>query len=212
MARNGVEATDVADVAAAAGIGVDAMRCLFESKEALLDALADESVRGNGDAIEAAVAVVRDPAEVVAGSVRRTVRLGDADAVHAWLLRNDDRYAEALTEDLASRLLRSLSRGVWVGRFLISSVLVQHRVIQGAVLAVLRATPQGQLPEDAAEELATGILQMLGLPWEEAAAIATRPLPRPRAAAPADEHCWPGTRPWGRRRPVPPSVCRPRRR
>jgi AcrR family transcriptional regulator len=212
MARKGVEATEVGDVAAAAGIGVDAMRCLFESKDALLDALADESVRGNGDAIEAAVAGVRDPAEVVAGSVRRTVRLADADAVHAWLLRNDERYAEDLTEDLASRLLRSLSRGVWVGRFLISSVLVQHRVIQGAVLAVLRDTPHGPLPEDAAEELAAGILQMLGLPYEEAVAIATRPLPRARAAPPAEERCWPGAPPRGRHRQGPPSVCRPRRR
>jgi len=214
MCRKGVEATEVVDVAAAAGIGVDAVHCLFGSKQALLDALAAELVRVNGAAVEEVAAATEDPAEAVAASVRRTVSL--ADAVHAWLVRNDDRYAEALTEDLACRLLRSLSRGVWVGRFTISSVLVQHRVIQGSVLAVLRAMPDRQLPADAAEELATGILQMLGLAWEEASAIATRPLPRGHtgpATGGKDGSCQPDRRPLpSRGRPVAPDVCHRRRR
>jgi AcrR family transcriptional regulator len=217
MCRKGVEATEVVDVAAAAGIGVDAMRCLFGSKQALLDALAAELVRVNGAAVEEAAAAADDPAEAVAGSVRHTVRLANADAVHAWLVRNDDRYAEALTEDLACRLLRSLSRGVWVGRFTISSVLVQQRVIHGSVLAVLRAMPDRALPPDAAEELATGILQMLGLAWEEAAAIATRPLPPPGQTGPSiggqDGPCRPDQRPArSRGRPAAPAVCHRRRR
>lgn len=212
MCRKGVEDTDVIDVAVAAGIGADTLRSLFDSKEALLDAIASDLVLANGAAVERATATVADPAEAVASSVRHTVRLADSDAVRTWLLRNDDGYAEALTEDVACRLLRSLSRGVWVGRFTGSSVLVQHRAIQGAVLAVLRAKPNGQLPPDAPEALAIGILQMLGLPCDEATAIATRPLP----PAPADAAAT-ALRPERRspppyRRPAAPHACRGRRR
>jgi AcrR family transcriptional regulator len=186
MTRTGVDATELGDVATAAGFGLDALRALFRSKAELLEALAADFVRANGAALEQAAVGMSDSAEVVASSVRQTVRFADAGPVRAWLLRNDDGYACSLSEDLSRRLLRDLSNGVWLGRFSTSSVLLQHRAIEGAVLGVLRAKPHGQLPPDTAEDLAMSILQMLGLPPDEAATIATRP-PTSHAASPVPE-------------------------
>jgi AcrR family transcriptional regulator len=176
MTRNSVDATELSDVAAAAGTSLSIVRSLFYAKAELLEALAADFVRANGVALQQAAGWMDDAADVVASSIRHTVRFADAGPVRTWLLRHDDDYAQALTEDLGRRLLRDLSNGVWLGRFSTSSVLLQHRMIQGAVLGVLRAKPHGQFSPDAAEELAMSILQMLGLPPEEAATIATRPL------------------------------------
>jgi hypothetical protein len=65
---------------------------------------------------------------------------------------------------------------VWVGRFPVASALVHLCAIRGAVFEVLRGRLDGLLPPAAADELAAGVLQMLGLPAGEAVAIAAAPL------------------------------------
>ena len=54
----------------------------------------------------------------------------------------------------------------------------------GALLAVMRAVLDGEAPKDTDIHHAEGILRMFGLPPDEAARIARRPLPsaRPQAA------------------------------
>jgi AcrR family transcriptional regulator len=218
MTRNSVDATELSDVAAAAGTSLSMVRSLFYSKAELLEALAEDFVRANGIALQQVAGWTDDAADVVASSIRHTVRFADAGPVRTWLLRNDDDYARALTEDLGRRLLRDLSNGVWLGRFSTSSVLLQHRMIQGAVLGVLRAKPHGQFSPDAAEELAVSILQMLGVPPEEAATIATRPLAGQATAGQAatsatSAGCQSGTLvPVSWRSSSAPRVCRGRRR
>ena len=47
----------------------------------------------------------------------------------------------------------------------------------GALLAVMRAVLDGQAPKDADIHHAEGVLRLLGLPVDEAAEVARRPLP-----------------------------------
>jgi hypothetical protein len=47
----------------------------------------------------------------------------------------------------------------------------------GALLAVMRAVLDGQAPKDADIYHAEGVLRLLGLPTDEAAEVARRPLP-----------------------------------
>jgi hypothetical protein len=48
-------------------------------------------------------------------------------------------------------------------------------------VSVMRAVLDGQAPRDADAHHAEGVLRMLGIPPDEAAEIARRPLPRPAA-------------------------------
>jgi AcrR family transcriptional regulator len=175
LLRHGADA-GIGEIAAAAGVPQAAVHRCFASKESLVRALVAEVVEGNGAAVERAVGTPEDPAAAVAAFVRQTVRMTERDPLLACLATGPYGLAEALTDDFSRRVLRSLSRGVWVGRFPVASALVQLCAIRGAVLEVLRGRLLGLLPAAAADELAAGVLQMLGLPAGEAAAIAGRPL------------------------------------
>jgi AcrR family transcriptional regulator len=177
LLRHGVDAAGIGDIAAAAGLPTTAFHRCFPSKESLVRALVTEVVGANGVAVEQAVETCKDPAVAVAAFVRQTVRTTERDPLLACLATGPHGLAEALTDDFSRRVLRSLSRGVWVGRFQVASAMVQLCAIRGAVLEVLRGRLLGLLPTAAADELAAGVLQMLGLPADEAAAIATEPLP-----------------------------------
>lgn len=176
LLRHGVDAAGIGDITAAAGVPVTAFYRCFPSKESLVQALVAEVVGGNGMAVEQAVGTCKDPATAVSAFVRQTVRMTERDSLLACLATGPHGLAEALTDDFSRRVFRSLSRGVWVGRFPVASALVQLCAIRGAVLEVLRGRLLGRLPAAAADELAAGVLQMLGLPADEAAAIATQPL------------------------------------
>jgi AcrR family transcriptional regulator len=194
LLRHGVGGVAIEQVIAAAGARPAAAYRLFPSMESLLDALAAEAVGAGGVAVERALSAgalrrsgaPADPAREVAALVRQTVRMAERDPLLACLAEAGRGVAEAVTDDFGRRVLRSLSRGVWVGRFPVASALVQVCAIRGAVLEVLRGRLHGLLPAAAADELAAGVLQMLGLPAEEAAAIAAEPLvelPPPLVAA-----------------------------
>jgi AcrR family transcriptional regulator len=188
LLRDGVEAAEIADIAGAAGLPATAFHRCFASKDSLVEALVAEVAAGDGLAVERAVGRHEDPAAAVAAFVRQTVRLTERDPLLACLV-DRSQVAEALADDLGRRVLRSLSRGVWVGRFPVPSAQVHLCALRGAVLEVLRGRLLGRLPAAAAEELAAAVLQMLGLPVEEASAIATRPLPEvdpPRPAPVSD--------------------------
>ena len=201
LLRSGVDAAGIGDIAAAAGVSTTAFHRCFPSKESLVQALVAEVVGGNGVAVEQAVGTCEDPAAAVAAFVRQTVRMTERDPLLACLATGPHGLAEALTDDFSRRVLRSLSRGVWVGRFPVASALVQLCAIRGAVLEVLRGRLRGLLPAAATDELAAGVLQMLGLSADEAAAIATEPLP-------AVEPPWPwADEPEGRGAPPPNLTC-----
>jgi AcrR family transcriptional regulator len=176
LLRHGADGVAIERVIAAAGARPAAAYRLFPSTETLLDALVAEAVGAAGADVERSLGAAADPARAVAGLVRQTVRMAERDPLLARLAEAGLGVAEAVTEDFGRRVLRSLSRGVWVGRFPVASALVQVCAIRGAVLEVLRGRLHDLLPADAADELAAGVLQMLGLPAEEAAAIAAEPL------------------------------------
>jgi AcrR family transcriptional regulator len=176
LLRHGVDGVGTDQLTAAAGLARGAFYRCFASWESLLDALVAEAVGANGAAVERALGAPEDPAVTVAELVRQTVRTTERDPLLARLAEAGRGVAEAVTDDFSRRVLRSLSRGVWVGRFPVASALVHLCAIRGAVLEVLRGRLDGLLPPAAADELAAAVLQMLGLPAGEAVAVAAAPL------------------------------------
>jgi AcrR family transcriptional regulator len=146
LLRHGVDGVEVAEVAAAAGLPPGAFYRCFPSRDSLLEALVDQAVRAGGAAVERAVGAPADPAVAVAAFVRQAVRMTERDPLLACLASGARGVAEALTDDFSRRVQRSVSRGVWVGRFPVSSARVQVCAIRGAVLEVLRGRLQGLLP------------------------------------------------------------------
>jgi len=170
------EITDTADV------GFGSFYNHFESKSELFDAAMEEVLEEHGALFDALTADMDDPAEVYASSVRMTVRMAKTHPQIAKIIeRTGVTYLNA-PNGLAPRALRDLKRASDAGRLDIGDPKVALAASGGAVLGVLSLTTSNPKPkaiDAAADELASRLLRMFGLPDDEAREIASRPLPRP---------------------------------
>jgi hypothetical protein len=72
---------------------------------------------------------------------------------------------------------RDLRRGIDAGRLKVPDERTALFALGGALLAVMRAVLDGDVPADADIYHAEGVLRSLGLSPEDAAEVARRPLP-----------------------------------
>ena len=177
FARQGSDATRINEITEEADVGFGSFYNHFESKDAIVAAVVEETARSIGAAVDAATAELDDPAEVVAVGHRTVLRHATADPEFGWLLLRLE-----LTHDLASTALgpyaiRDLERGLESGRFVVDDPALALAASGGAMLGVVRSLLRGHAAEDADVHHAAGVLRLLGVPADEAAQIAARPLP-----------------------------------
>jgi AcrR family transcriptional regulator len=170
------EITDTADV------GFGSFYNHFESKADLFEVAMEEVLEEYGALFDARTADMDDPAEVFASATRMTVRMVKTHPQIAQILeRTGLRYLNA-PHGLGPRALRDLQRAKDAGRFQIDDPKLAQACSSGATLGVLSlitAHAEPKTIDAAADQLATYLLRMFGLPDEEAHGIAHRPLPKP---------------------------------
>lgn len=117
------------------------------------------------------------------------IREGSAVAVRLYLhrARNDPRWAWSMLsisasgcpfgQDTQRRAEQTLKDGIEKGFFPISSAPIGRDILLGSMLAAVSSMLTEQVPGDYPEEIASHILCALGVPINEARAIASRPLP-----------------------------------
>jgi AcrR family transcriptional regulator len=164
-------------ISAIMNVGFGSFYNHFTSKDEIVEAVLEETVRAQGAAVEALTRDLDDPAEVVAVAHRYFVDLARSDPDWAWLLVRLDISHQVTLRALGPFALRDLQRGIEAKRFHVPDPVVAVRASGGALLAVMRAVLDGSADADACVHHATGVLRMLGLDPAEASEVATRPLP-----------------------------------
>ena len=177
FARKGVDSTRINEITDEADVGFGSFYNYFESKEAIVEAVLADTVASQGAAIDAVAGRLEDPAEVIAAAHRHFVRLARSDPDWAWLLVRMDVSHNIVNMALAPLAQRDIRRAVRAGRLQVSNERIALVASGGALLAVMRAVLDGQAPKDADVHHAEGVLRLLGLPADEAAEVARRPLP-----------------------------------
>ncbi|HEX4359250.1 MAG TPA: TetR/AcrR family transcriptional regulator [Pseudonocardia sp.] len=167
------EITDRADV------GFGSFYNHFSSKAELFGAAVAQTLNDHGQLLDALTADLEDPAEVFAVNVRHTGRLPRSRPELASVLMHTG--LPYLMEDagLAPRALRDIHRATESGRFIVRNPSVALVAAGGALLGLLQlieSSPRIDVDE-VADELAVGVLCLLGLPREEAVELCARPLP-----------------------------------
>jgi AcrR family transcriptional regulator len=178
FARQGVENTRINEITEEADVGFGSFYNHFDSKEAIVHAVLEELIAAQGAAIEAVTADLDDPAEAVAVAHRYFVSLARTDPNWAWLLIRLDLSHNIALAALGPFAERDLERGIRAGRFNIPDKRVAMFASGGALLAVMRAVLDGQAPKHADRHHAEGVLRLLGLPPQDAAEVAHRPMPQ----------------------------------
>jgi AcrR family transcriptional regulator len=188
--RGAIDAVPIAEITDAADVAIGSFYNHFPSREALFEAVVSETLETHGRRLDALAEEIADVAEFCAAGVRLTMRRVVADPVWGRSMVRMGTYLPELGQILGRRLVRDLLRGIRSGRFAVANEVTALAVVTGAVFGAMHARLSqgspgsfadllpGPLPDDADCLVAQQLLQLLGLPREEAAEIARRPLPR----------------------------------
>jgi AcrR family transcriptional regulator len=179
FARHGVDATRVQDITEEADVGFGSFYNHFDDKDAIVAAVLEELAGRQSAGMAVLREVVADPAEVVSVAHRHFLRLAVADPTWAWLLIRLDVTHRALERTLGPQAHEDVRRGVDAGRFHVGDPVLAANAMGALLLGTTRVVLEGRLdvgPHPAVDHAAL-VLRMLGLPPEEAAEIAARPLP-----------------------------------
>lgn len=187
MAERGSDAVSIKQITEAADVGLGSFYNHFESKGAIHAAVIEREYAAHGDRLDALVAAVDDLAEVVAISIRHTLRRAEQERVWGRFLVREGFSPANLTSGLGARFLRDVRRGLESRRFEADDPAAAFMLCAGGVLS---AVAMDLLPESAAvidgleptngsrpERVAAAVLRVLGVPPDEAQTLANRPLP-----------------------------------
>jgi AcrR family transcriptional regulator len=188
--RGGIDAVPIAEITNAADVAIGSFYNHFPSRDALFEEVVSETLEAHGRRLDALASEIADIAEFCAAGIRLTMRMVEADPIWGGFMIRMGTYLPELGLILGRRLVDTLQRGIQSGRFTVADEATTLAVVTGAVFGAMhvrlsQVSPGSfpdllpdSLPDDAESRVAEQLLQLLGLPREEAAEIARRPLPQ----------------------------------
>ena len=177
MAERGVEAVGLAEITDAADLGAGTFYNYFQSRDEIVEAVAEASIESMGGALDRMTADMPDAAEVFAASLRHLVLKAVTDPLWGWFVVRLGVAHPKLIEILGPRAARDLRRGVDAGRFAIPDIDIATSCTFGSLLATLHLVLSTETKDGVDELFAQTMLCMVGVPAREAREVASRPLP-----------------------------------
>jgi AcrR family transcriptional regulator len=178
MAGGRGDRASIQEITEAADIGFGSFYNHFDSKDQLLATASAEVMERWGQMIDRACAGIADPAEVFAVSFRISGRLGWTHPDLARFLVGSGLDLLDAPAGLARRALRDIKAGQAAGRFTVPDAGIALSAVAGGLLGLLRQAERHPEHDRAiVDQVADGILRMLGIPAAEAARLAAVPLP-----------------------------------
>jgi AcrR family transcriptional regulator len=172
ITEKGVAGLRISEITERADVALGSFYNHFESKEDLVEAVVAESLQSLAEALATPATADQDPAEVVSLAIRKFVGLAYADPSFARLVVHLN-HADALFVTAVHPAARSaVELGIHSGRFDVPDLEVAVTAIVGGSLALMRAIVDGRVGDGAAEVYASSALRALGVPTDEARAIA----------------------------------------
>lgn len=177
FSARGVAGATMQEVAHVAGVTAGTVYNHFASKDELVARVALAVAESLSLAIQESYAHVGDAAERMAIGQRRYVWLAGQSPGWGLLLLDVVQASPGLAEELHRYPLADLRRGIRQKVFQVPSEAAAMDVILGVVTSAMRRAALGLAPRRHDVAAATVVLRALGVPAEQAAEVAARPLP-----------------------------------
>lgn len=184
ISARGVAAATIQEVAQVAGVTAGTVYNHFASREALLERVAITLADSLYRAIDDSFAHITDAAERMAIGHRRYLWLAAVSPAWALMMLDVLPVAPRVLEEIQKYPLADLRLGVKQKKFKVVSEAAAMDMINGVGTYAMRRVALGLAPPRHDVACAGLLLRALGLPPEEAAEVAKRPLPE--LSAPGD--------------------------
>ena len=177
ICERGLQAGTMQQVAQAAGVTTATLYNHFGTKEALVERLAATLAQTLCRAINDSYGHVTDAAERMSIGQRRYVALAAESPAWALLLLEVMNASPAVLLEIGQYPLADLRLGVKQKKFKVPSEAIALDAISGVCTNAMRRVALGQAPGKHDVACAATVLRALGVPPQEAAEVAARPLP-----------------------------------
>lgn len=178
LLSEGRVAVPIQEITDAADVGLGSFYNHFTTKDELFDAAVVSALTAHHAVIAEVTRGIDDPAELFAIGVRTTGRLQRSEPALVRVLLHQGTGVLLRDEGIAPRARADIRAGIATGRFPIADPELALVIAGGSLLGLLQvldANP-GTDAGEATDRLAESLLRMFGVPGDEAADIASRPL------------------------------------
>jgi AcrR family transcriptional regulator len=182
LAARGLAPATIQEVAQVAGVTTGTVYNHFASKEALVERVAVTLADSLCRAIDDSYSHITDGAERMAIGQRRYIWLAAASPGWTLMLLDVLPAAPKVLEEIQKYALADLRLGVKQKKFKVASEAAAMDLINGMGTFAMRRVALGLAPPNHDTACAALVLRGLGLPADQAAEVAKRPLPEFRAA------------------------------
>jgi AcrR family transcriptional regulator len=184
VAQQGFDAPTIDDFIAAAAVARGTFYNYFDTKEALLGAMAAYVADTVDAEILPLIEGVDDPAVRVATAIRHFIRFSKRDPDWGWILvRSLPDTSGGWSEGMRKGALGDIQLGKRTGRFRVDSVPAAVALGIGTLAAAIRTVLVERTTAAFGDQVAVMTLQAFGIERDEAIRIATLPLPPMRERA-----------------------------
>ena len=172
----GIEAVTVEEITEAADIARRSFYHHFDSKSEALLPVARARAEELNRRFDRSTEGLQDPAEIISVALRHTLRRIPEDPLCAWFIFRSGLPHERLREAIGESGARDLTHGIERGRFVIANRKTVESLMVSAMIGLLSGRLHGRFEDADLDDAVEHLLRLIGVPADEAADIAHRPL------------------------------------
>jgi AcrR family transcriptional regulator len=177
MARKGIDAATMSEIAELADVGAGTVYNYFASKDELAIGVMEQVMNRLAQRIEAVTNSFSDPAQVYAFGIRNVMKAAISDQRWRWLLRRSEVIAGAMYRVMGPYAIRDIRNAVAAGRYRVEDPELAWRQATHAIVGFGLAVCDKHMPPTKIDEAVVNLLGMVGVNRKEAWEIAHRPCP-----------------------------------
>ena len=177
MAKKGIDAATVSEIARLADVAAGTVYNYFTSKDGLAMCVMDQVMDRLSQRIEAVTNSFTDPAQVYAFGNRNVMTAATTDQRWRWLLRRSEVIAGAMYRVMGPYAIRDIRNAAIAGRYHVEDPELAWRQAAHAIAGFSLAVCEKNVLPGKMDEAVVNLLGMVGVHRREAWEIARRPCP-----------------------------------
>lgn len=177
MGAKGVDNATIADITAAAGVGLGSFYNHFTSKEHIASEIFSVSARELAEELDVVFRTVPDKALAASFVQRWFVERGRLNPVWGWFILHADAALHGVEETFRVPARKDIQRVVDSTPGSFGDVETLVTITLASIFAVMRRQLEGKAAATSSSAMVEGLLRMYGIPAAKAHRLAYTPLP-----------------------------------